>query len=178
MDTIWPAGTEHARKVFFPSPFSWAILIGWSGNKILDRFLRTKARGSQLGSVNPLIGGAEESPKRSRLINYSEGRNRADRDTSSRIRYVICLVYMRYSLMHDVITVHTLQLELSLSAKSSARQLNIPAMRLFLVRAKLALECGSRSWHGANFTRIYSRCSLVYPWVDRSKRSLRMYNGR
>lgn len=55
---------------------------------MLDRFLHTKARSSQLGEVPPLSEGAEASDKDSRAKKYADGRNHTDMDTSSRLRYI------------------------------------------------------------------------------------------
>ncbi|KIK68010.1 hypothetical protein GYMLUDRAFT_155610 [Collybiopsis luxurians FD-317 M1] len=66
MNTIWPAGEDVARKV-------------------LDRFLHTKSRSSQMGAVDPLASGAEESEKASRIKKYGQDRDSADRDTTSRL---------------------------------------------------------------------------------------------
>jgi deoxyribodipyrimidine photo-lyase len=53
--------------------------------QILSRFVYTQSRASQLGLVDPLNPGAEPSDKHSRLMAYADGRDRADRDTSSRL---------------------------------------------------------------------------------------------
>ncbi|KAJ7764998.1 FAD binding domain of DNA photolyase-domain-containing protein [Mycena maculata] len=66
MEEVWPAGETVAHD-------------------ILQRFLRTKSRSSQLGAVDPLAEGAENSEKRSRISVYDAERDRADRDTTSRI---------------------------------------------------------------------------------------------
>ncbi|KAJ7507943.1 FAD binding domain of DNA photolyase-domain-containing protein [Mycena galericulata] len=66
MEQVWPAGETVAHD-------------------ILQRFLRTKARSCQLGAVNPLSSGAENSEKRSRILVYDAERDRADKDTTSRI---------------------------------------------------------------------------------------------
>ncbi|KLO14947.1 hypothetical protein SCHPADRAFT_825455 [Schizopora paradoxa] len=66
MTEFWPAGTEAASQM-------------------LDRFLNTKARKSQIGEVSPLTEGAESSAKQNRISEYAEGRNRVDLDTSSRL---------------------------------------------------------------------------------------------
>ncbi|KAF8897650.1 DNA photolyase, FAD-binding/Cryptochrome [Infundibulicybe gibba] len=66
MEQVWPAGEEAAAK-------------------ILERFLYTKARASQLGAVDPLAPGAIESTKSNRVLNYDKERDRADRDTTSRL---------------------------------------------------------------------------------------------
>jgi deoxyribodipyrimidine photo-lyase len=55
--------------------------------QVLDRFVRTRARASQLGPVDPLAPGAEPSDKHSRLARYADGRNNAAADTSSRLRH-------------------------------------------------------------------------------------------
>ncbi|KAG1752675.1 DNA photolyase, FAD-binding/Cryptochrome [Suillus paluster] len=66
MIKIWPAGTSSAEE-------------------ILSRFLYTKARATQLGAVDPVADGAENSGKRSRILLYDEARDRGDRDTTSRL---------------------------------------------------------------------------------------------
>ena len=53
---------------------------------MLDRFLHTKSRVSQLGPVNPLEEGAVSSEKASRALTYKDKRDQADRDTTSRLR--------------------------------------------------------------------------------------------
>ncbi|TFY79970.1 hypothetical protein EWM64_g4035 [Hericium alpestre] len=63
---VWPEGMDAAREM-------------------LNRFLHTKSRGSHLGPVNQLDDGAETSSKHSRALAYKENRDRADRDTSSRL---------------------------------------------------------------------------------------------
>ena len=54
--------------------------------KMLHHFLHTKSRDTHLGLADPLEGGAEASEKRSRALVYNENRDRADRDTTSRLR--------------------------------------------------------------------------------------------
>ncbi|KAL5530213.1 PHR1_2 [Sanghuangporus sanghuang] len=66
MAKYWPAGTDAAMQM-------------------LDRFLHTKARSSQIGEVSPLSDGAEASDKNSRIKEYSSARNLADMDTTSRL---------------------------------------------------------------------------------------------
>jgi len=66
MTLVWPAGTDTAREM-------------------LCRFLRTKSRNTHLGIADPLEEGAEASEKRSRAMVYNEHRDRADRDTTSRL---------------------------------------------------------------------------------------------
>jgi deoxyribodipyrimidine photo-lyase len=56
-----------------------------SAQQILHRFVYTRSRTAQLGPADPLTPGAEVDSKHSRLLSYADGRNRADRDTSSRI---------------------------------------------------------------------------------------------
>ncbi|KAG6854838.1 hypothetical protein C0991_012028 [Blastosporella zonata] len=53
--------------------------------EILKRFLTTKSRTCQFGAVHPLALGAEESTKASRVMNYDKDRDRADKDTTSRL---------------------------------------------------------------------------------------------
>ncbi|EGO02195.1 hypothetical protein SERLA73DRAFT_104574 [Serpula lacrymans var. lacrymans S7.3] len=66
MQKVWPAGADAAKEV-------------------LSRFLHTKSRVSQIGAADPLASEAEVSEKRSRVIAYKDVRDRADRDTTSRI---------------------------------------------------------------------------------------------
>ncbi|KAJ7276521.1 DNA photolyase, FAD-binding/Cryptochrome [Mycena haematopus] len=66
MEEVWPAGETKA-------------------NEILQRFLRTKARSSQLAAVNPLAEGAVDSAKHSRMAVYDAERDRADKDNTSRL---------------------------------------------------------------------------------------------
>ncbi|KAI0068783.1 hypothetical protein BV25DRAFT_1986350 [Artomyces pyxidatus] len=66
MATVWPAGTIAAREM-------------------LRRFLYTKSRSSHVGLSDPLEDGAVSSDKRSRALVYKEGRDKADRDTTSRL---------------------------------------------------------------------------------------------
>lgn len=60
-----------------------------TGIQILERFVTTKERSSQIGDSSPLAPDAEpassSSSSLSRLDGYADGRNRADRDTSSRL---------------------------------------------------------------------------------------------
>lgn len=67
MEELWPAGTDVAKQV-------------------LSRFLRTKARKTQIGDSSPLADGAEDSGKESRIMKYASDRDRVDFDSSSRIR--------------------------------------------------------------------------------------------
>ena len=70
----------------------WAIKIAPSGpsnlkhTKMLERFLQTKSRSSQLGPADPLEQGAESSANASRALTYKEKRDQADRDSTSRLR--------------------------------------------------------------------------------------------
>ncbi|KZO97658.1 hypothetical protein CALVIDRAFT_554510 [Calocera viscosa TUFC12733] len=67
MTMLWPEGEDAAAEV-------------------LRRFLRTKARKEQLGGGRGVLTPGEvEDPKHSRAMEYSEGRNRADIDSSSRL---------------------------------------------------------------------------------------------
>jgi deoxyribodipyrimidine photo-lyase len=66
MEEIWPAGTDVAREV-------------------LHRFLTTKYRTTQI-DVSPISKGAQTVSKdQSRLGRYHEDRDKADRDSSSRL---------------------------------------------------------------------------------------------
>ncbi|KAH8999252.1 DNA photolyase, FAD-binding/Cryptochrome [Lactarius akahatsu] len=66
MAVIWPAGMDAAREM-------------------LRRFLRTKSRHTQSGLADPLGEGAETSEKKSRAMAYKDDRDRADRDSTSRL---------------------------------------------------------------------------------------------
>ncbi|KAJ7638961.1 FAD binding domain of DNA photolyase-domain-containing protein [Roridomyces roridus] len=66
MEQVWPAGESAALQV-------------------LQRFLSTKARSCQLGAVDPLADGAVEGKGRNRITVYDAERDRADRDTTSRV---------------------------------------------------------------------------------------------
>ncbi|KAI0307298.1 DNA photolyase, FAD-binding/Cryptochrome [Multifurca ochricompacta] len=66
MAVVWPAGTDAARKM-------------------LHRFLFTKSRDTHLGLADPLEEGAVISEKQSRAMTYKDHRDRADRDTTSRL---------------------------------------------------------------------------------------------
>lgn len=73
MRTCWAAGEDVAKEM-------------------LQRFLHTKSRSSQLGDVNPLTDGAkpaEKNPaKDSRIGKYKDARDKVDADTTSRLRQV------------------------------------------------------------------------------------------
>lgn len=66
MEDIWPAGEQSASAT-------------------LQRFLHTKSRETQIGAVNPLAPGADESPSSSRIARYAHDRDRVDGDTTSRL---------------------------------------------------------------------------------------------
>ncbi|WWD20859.1 hypothetical protein CI109_105336 [Kwoniella shandongensis] len=66
MAEVWPEGTERAKE-------------------LLDLFLHTKARKSQIPLTSPLTPGAESSSKDSRVQAYQTGRNLVDGDNSSRL---------------------------------------------------------------------------------------------
>ncbi|KAF8195756.1 FAD binding domain of DNA photolyase-domain-containing protein [Mycena galopus ATCC 62051] len=66
MKEVWPAGEASA-------------------NEMLQRFLGTKSRSAQLGAVDPLAKGAIDSAKHSRISVYDAERDRADKDTTSRL---------------------------------------------------------------------------------------------
>lgn len=66
MSNYWPAGHDVAMKV-------------------LDAFLYTKARPDQIGENSPISENAEICDKGSRIKQYSEGRNHADMNTTSRL---------------------------------------------------------------------------------------------
>lgn len=56
-----------------------------AANKILECFLKTRARSSQMGAVNPLNPGAQNAEKNNRIIKYKDARDRMDKDTTSRL---------------------------------------------------------------------------------------------
>ncbi|KAG9086554.1 hypothetical protein FRC06_003028 [Ceratobasidium sp. 370] len=66
MIELWPAGAEAAQQM-------------------LDCFLHTKARRSQLADASPLPSGEEDDDKHSRIKEYMTARDHADADTTSRI---------------------------------------------------------------------------------------------
>ncbi|KXN86422.1 Deoxyribodipyrimidine photo-lyase [Leucoagaricus sp. SymC.cos] len=66
MEEYWPAGESAAKQ-------------------ILERFLKTKARTSQMGAVNPLSPGAQNGDKNSRVNKYHQTRDQMDKDTTSRL---------------------------------------------------------------------------------------------
>ncbi|KAJ6628747.1 FAD binding domain of DNA photolyase-domain-containing protein [Mycena sp. CBHHK59/15] len=72
MKNVWPAG-ETVRMMITLTLTDIATLP------------ETKSRSCQLAAVDPLGPGAEISPKRSRVLVYDTERDRADRDTTSRI---------------------------------------------------------------------------------------------
>jgi len=53
---------------------------------VLERFLTTKKRTTQLGGADPLAHGAEKCTKNNRGAKYEKERDRLDSDTTSRIR--------------------------------------------------------------------------------------------
>ncbi|KAL0573011.1 DNA photolyase phr1 [Marasmius crinis-equi] len=72
MEEVWPAGEDVASQM-------------------LDRFLHTKSRSSQMGAVSPLADGAASSDKATRLLKYGEERDIATKDTTSRLSpYLAC----------------------------------------------------------------------------------------
>ncbi|KAG6831143.1 hypothetical protein H0H92_012568 [Tricholoma furcatifolium] len=71
---LTPADRKKMREVF-PESEDTAV----------ERFLTTKARTSQAGASNPIAPGAEESTKSSRIAKYDKERDRADKDTTSRL---------------------------------------------------------------------------------------------
>ncbi|KAG6378694.1 DNA photolyase, FAD-binding/Cryptochrome [Boletus reticuloceps] len=84
MVKVWPAGSAVAQEVGLHScPPLKLILI--CNLQILSRFLKTKARTSQLGTTDPLADGAEISNKKSRILMYAEKRDSGDQDTTSRL---------------------------------------------------------------------------------------------
>lgn len=66
--------------------------------QILDRFLHTKSRTSQMGAAEPLSDGAENTDKASRIMKYGQDRDNADRDTTSRLRYCLNILILSYML--------------------------------------------------------------------------------
>ncbi|KAH9482561.1 Deoxyribodipyrimidine photo-lyase [Psilocybe cubensis] len=66
MKEVWPAGEISAANV-------------------LERFLTTKKRSSQLGGVDPLASGPVACPKHNRIAKYGNERDRIDSDTTSRL---------------------------------------------------------------------------------------------
>ncbi|CUA69414.1 deoxyribodipyrimidine photo-lyase [Rhizoctonia solani] len=56
-----------------------------AAHEVLERFLHTKSRTSQLADASPLAPDAETSSNHSRIKDYMSDRDRADADTTSRI---------------------------------------------------------------------------------------------
>ncbi|KAF8914013.1 FAD binding domain of DNA photolyase-domain-containing protein [Gymnopilus junonius] len=56
-----------------------------TATQILERFLTTKKRSSQLGAVDPLSHGSENCPKFSRIAKYASDRDQIGSDTTSRL---------------------------------------------------------------------------------------------
>lgn len=56
-----------------------------AAHEVLDRFVHTKARSTQLADASPLASGAETSTDHSRIKDYNTARDHADADTTSRI---------------------------------------------------------------------------------------------
>ena len=83
MELSWPAGEDAALEV---NKCNVRNLCRLTHAQMLRRFLRTKSRSSQLGAVDPLASGAEESDKHSRIGQYKDSRDRGDLDSTSRIR--------------------------------------------------------------------------------------------
>ncbi|THH14880.1 hypothetical protein EW146_g5514 [Bondarzewia mesenterica] len=66
MREVWPAGHDAVKQM-------------------LDLFLHTMSRESHVGLSDPLADGAKRSDKKSRALAYKEDRDRADRNTTSRL---------------------------------------------------------------------------------------------
>ncbi|TFK29384.1 Cryptochrome/photolyase FAD-binding domain-containing protein [Coprinopsis marcescibilis] len=66
MKELWPEGEDKAKEV-------------------LRRFMKTKSRTSQLEANGPLSHGAETDHKHNRMSEYHLERDRADKDTTSRL---------------------------------------------------------------------------------------------
>lgn len=67
-------------------PLTWALIVY---SQILNRFLTTKARTSQLGAVSPLSEGSEVCPKNNRVNKYEKQRDLVGSDTTSRLRLAL-----------------------------------------------------------------------------------------
>lgn len=81
MAEVWPEGTDKAKEV----RFTLSNPAHTNSRQVLDRFLYTKARKSQLQLVSPLSEGVERDAKASRIASYGAGRNLVDGDNSSRL---------------------------------------------------------------------------------------------
>ena len=86
MAVVWPAGTDAAREVSWTYNEDIVPYCLCAETKMLRLFLHTKSRDTHLGLADPLEEGAEASEKRSRAMVYNVNRDRADRDTTSRLR--------------------------------------------------------------------------------------------
>ncbi len=74
-------------------PFILKAALELTRSQMLERFLKTKARSSQMGSADPLASGEEESKPSSRIAKYDMRRDATDSDTTSRPRSVYSLHY-------------------------------------------------------------------------------------
>lgn len=93
MRRVHPEGEEVAAEVRALSILSASslLLLTHRVTQVLRRFLETKARSSQLGPVSPLAKDAQpgdSKKKDSRIAAYADGRNEADKDTTSRMSCV------------------------------------------------------------------------------------------
>lgn len=84
MAEIWPEGESKANEVIWITTLKRTTPL--THFQILQRFLNSKARTSQMGGVDPLSHGHEDAVKHNRVIKYDADRDRADKDTTSRLR--------------------------------------------------------------------------------------------
>ena len=85
----WPRFGPRGRTLLTRYASLFQVNVGLSNMlrpKMLRRFIRTKPRHTQLGLADPLYEGAETSEKKSRAMVYNDDRDRADRDSTSRLR--------------------------------------------------------------------------------------------
>jgi deoxyribodipyrimidine photolyase len=145
--------------------------------EVLSRFLNTKSRASQLGTADPLADGAEQSDKRSRILVYGEQRDRGDRDTTSRLSpYLSAGVISARQCVRATMSLTGLRKVDAGKTTGIGRWVQELGRNGFTI-----LETGIHSCdfqHGGTFTLMYWRTSLEYQWVDHSRRSWRMLNGK
>lgn len=104
MKGVWPEGEEAAAQVRYHVCSRHFIIVA-NSKQVLQRFLDTKSRSQQLGAVDPLAPGSEESVKHNRAAKYSTQRDRTDSDTTSRLRCGPCDFLLIWKFTRS--TVHT-----------------------------------------------------------------------
>lgn len=147
---------------------------------MLQRFLRTKARSSQLGAADPLAKGAAEPQKNpikdSRIGKYKDARDRVDADTTSRLRFVVSSTRR---IVADIVSTAHISLLGSFRRGSASvpRQSSPRTIRLTQV-VRQGSAAGYRKSLGAISIPMCLRCIRGYRWEDRSWRNTQTSHGR